>query len=73
MRSRTDASIPTGYQPDRAVEPQVRAIFEALKIDADVTYVNSTINFNPEQSARTQRVRLPRQSLQHGHPPYSRW
>jgi len=53
-----------GYQPDRAVEPQVRAIFEALKVDADVTYVNSTINFNPEQSARTQRVRLPRQSLQ---------
>jgi len=45
------------------VEPQVRAIFDALKADADVTYVNSTINFNPEQSARTQRVRLPRQSL----------
>jgi len=52
-----------GYQADRAVEPQVRAIFDALKADADVTYVNSTINFNPEQSARTQRVRLPRQSL----------
>jgi hypothetical protein len=53
-----------GYQPDRDVEAQVRAIFEALKADADVTYVNSTVNFNPEQSARTQRVRLPRQSLQ---------
>lgn len=53
-----------GYQPDRDVEAQVRAIFEALKADADVTYVNSTINFNPEQSARTQRVRLPRQCLE---------
>lgn len=52
-----------GYQADRAVEPQVRAIFDALKADANITYVNSTINFNPEQSARTQRVRLPRQSL----------
>jgi len=52
-----------GYQPDRAVEPQVRAIFDALQTDAAVIYVNSTVNFNPEQSARTQRVRLPRQSL----------
>lgn len=52
-----------GYQPDHPVEPQVRAIFEALQADANITYVNSTINFNPEQSARTQRVRLPRQSL----------
>jgi hypothetical protein len=53
-----------GYQPDRDVETQVRAIYEALKADAGITYVNSTVNFNPEQSARTQRVRLPRQSLE---------
>jgi len=53
-----------GYQPERDVETQVRAIYEALKEDANITYVNSTINFNPEQSARTQRVRLPRQSLE---------
>lgn len=52
-----------GYQTDRAVEPQVRAIFDALQADAHITYVNSTVTFNPEQSARTQRVRLPRQSL----------
>jgi hypothetical protein len=53
-----------GYQAGRDVEPQVCAIYEALKEDANITYVNSTINFNPEQSARTQRVRLPRQSLE---------
>ncbi len=53
-----------GYQPDRDVEIQVQAIFEALRQDANVTYVNSTINFNPEEGARSQRVRLPRQSLQ---------
>lgn len=52
-----------GYQADRDVEPQVRAIFEALRQEAKVTYVNSTITFNPEQGARSQRVRLPRQSL----------
>ncbi len=52
-----------GYQPDRDVETQVKAIFEALRQDAKVTYVNSTVNFNPEEGARSQRVRLPRQSL----------
>lgn len=53
-----------GYQEDRDVETQVRAIYDALQKDANITYVNSTVNFNPEQSARTQRVRLPRQSLE---------
>lgn len=52
-----------GYQAGRAVEAQVRAIYMALQADAGITYVNSTVNFNPDQSARTQRVRLPRQSL----------
>lgn len=52
-----------GYQEGRAVEAQVRAIYMALQADAGITYVNSTVNFNPDQSARTQRVRLPRQSL----------
>ena len=51
-----------GYQSD--VTAQVRAIFDALKEDAGITYVNSTLSFNPEQSARGQRVRLPRQSLE---------
>ena len=52
-----------GYQTGRDVETQVRAIFDALQADGGITYVNSTVNFNPDQSARTQRVRLPRQSL----------
>lgn len=52
----------TGYQGD--VLLQVQAIFDALKQDADITYVNSLIAFNPEESARGQRVRLPRESLE---------
>ena len=52
----------TGYQND--VLLQVQAIFEALKQDADITYVNSLLAFNPEESARGQRVRLPRESLE---------
>ena len=52
----------TGYQSD--VTLQARAIFDALKGDADITYVNSLITFNPDESARGQRVRLPRESLE---------
>jgi hypothetical protein len=53
-----------GYQGGlAAIEPQVKALFEALKQDADITYVNSLIDFNPEQGAASQRVRLPRESL----------
>jgi len=51
----------TGYQSD--VLSQARAIFDALKEDASITYVNSLIAFNPDESARGQRVRLPRESL----------
>ena len=51
----------SGYQ--EAVEPQVRAIFQALKLDASITYVNSVIAFHPEEGSRSQRVRLPRQAL----------
>lgn len=50
-----------GYQSD--VASQARAIFDALKEDADITYVNSLIAFNPDESARGQRVRLPRECL----------
>lgn len=54
-----------GYQGNpEAVEPQIRAIFDALKADADVTYVNSVIDFNPDQGSASQRVRLPRESLE---------
>lgn len=52
----------TGYQSD--VLLQAQAIYDALKQDADITYVNSLIAFNPEESARGQRVRLPRESLE---------
>jgi hypothetical protein len=52
-----------GYQgsPDE-VAAQVKALFDALK-KAEITYVNSVIDFNPQQGAASQRVRLPRESL----------
>jgi hypothetical protein len=53
-----------GYQIDKSeVEPQARAIFDALKADAGITYVNSLVTFSPEEGAANQRVRLPRESL----------
>lgn len=50
-----------GYQSDVAL--QARAIFDALKEDSQIVYVNSLIAFNPDESARGQRVRLPRETL----------
>lgn len=53
-----------GYQGDKHnVEQQVRAIFDALKFEADITYVNSVIDFTPEHGSSHQRVRLPSESL----------
>jgi hypothetical protein len=53
-----------GYQGDRdAVTSQVEAIFRALQEEANITYVNSVIDFNPDMGSRSQRVRLPRESL----------
>jgi hypothetical protein len=55
-----------GFQGDKpAIEPQVRALFEALKQQASIKYVNSVIAFSPDQGVTTQRVRLPRESLAH--------
>lgn len=53
-----------GYQggPERVV-PQVKALFDALKTKAEITYVNSVVNFSPQQGFSSQRVRLPRESL----------
>jgi hypothetical protein len=51
-----------GYQSD--VTLQVRALFDALKQTANITYVNSLVMFNPDQGARGQRVRLPSETLQ---------
>ncbi len=50
-----------GYQSD--VTLQARAIFDALKEESQIVYVNSLIAFNPDESARGQRVRLPRETL----------
>jgi hypothetical protein len=53
-----------GYQGDEsAAESQVKALFDALKTKADITYVNSVIDFNPNQGFASQRTRLPRESL----------
>jgi hypothetical protein len=56
-----------GYQgaPDQ-VEPQVRAVYETLATDAGITYVNSVVTFDPEEGSGSQRVRLPRESLNEG-------
>ena len=50
-----------GYQGDTV--SQARAIYEALKEDSGILYVDSTTSFNPDAAARDQRVRLPRESL----------
>jgi hypothetical protein len=56
-----------GYQGQRSeVEPQVEALFDALRNNAKLTYVNSVIAFSPEEGAPNQRVRLPRESLKDG-------
>jgi hypothetical protein len=53
-----------GYQGNPSqVEPQVKALFDALKFKSKITYVNSLIDFNPGLGTASQRVRLPRESL----------
>jgi hypothetical protein len=47
----------------RVVREQVRAIFQTLKHDAGLAYVNSPLNFGKEEGQITQRVRLPVTSL----------
>jgi hypothetical protein len=42
----------------------VKALYDALKNTGQITYVNSLIAFTPEEGLSTQRVRLPRESLQ---------
>ncbi|MBN1640123.1 MAG: hypothetical protein JXA09_02715 [Anaerolineae bacterium] len=54
-----------GYQGDESgVTSQVKALFDALKAEGNITYVNSLIDFSPEQGFASQRVRLPRESLE---------
>lgn len=52
-----------GYQISKnEVEPQIRAVFEALKKHG-IRYVNSIIDFTPENGSQNQRVRRPRETL----------
>ncbi len=52
-----------GYQIGEAeVRPQVQAVFDALK-GHGIVYVNSIIDFTPENATLHQRVRLPRETL----------
>lgn len=54
-----------GYQgPKEGVTPQVEALFNALKQEIKLNYVNSTVAFSPEEGSSNQRVRLPRESLE---------
>lgn len=54
-----------GYQgSEEQVEPQVKALYDALKTSAGITYVNSVIDFTPDLGQANQRVRLPRESLE---------
>jgi hypothetical protein len=53
-----------GYQAG-SVTSQVAAVYKALQKRA-LRYVDSTIDFVPEQGASTQRVRLPRETLKVG-------
>jgi hypothetical protein len=56
-----------GYQVDpEGVEAQARAIYQALKVEGGITYVNSVIANSAEDGSLSQRVRLPRQSLEEG-------
>jgi hypothetical protein len=53
-----------GYQDNADVDAQVKAAFEALNSVAGIVYVNSLNTFNPNTGERSQRLRLPRESLE---------
>jgi hypothetical protein len=52
-----------GYQDNADVDAQVKAVFDALKSVAKIVYINSVNTFNPNTGERSQRLRLPRESL----------
>lgn len=52
-----------GYQDNADVDAQVKAVFDALKSVAKIVYINSLNTFNPNTGERSQRLRLPRESL----------
>ena len=51
-----------GYQGD--VPSQVEAVFETLKADVKLTYVDSVLTSSPDEGFPDQRVRLPRESVE---------
>ncbi len=56
-----------GYQGGEAgVTTQVKAVYDAVQKDVNVTYVNSTLAFSPDDTTAVQRVRLPREALETG-------
>jgi hypothetical protein len=50
-------------QARQVVREQVKAIYNALKREAGLVYVNSPLNFGKQEGQITQRVRLPSTSL----------
>ena len=53
-----------GYQVDaEGIEAQVKAIYDALKAE-DIVYVNSVLSFGATEGECSQRVRLPRESIE---------
>lgn len=46
-----------------ASDGQAQAIYEALQKEAGITYVTTVLDINPDPGAKSQRVRLPRESL----------
>ncbi len=56
-----------GYQGDHdGVTTQVKALYDAVRDDVNVTYVNSTLAFSPDDTTAVQRVRLPHEALETG-------
>jgi hypothetical protein len=54
-----------GYQGESSdIILQVRAAYDALKTESRITYINSVLEFSPDQGFSSQRVRLPRESLE---------
>jgi hypothetical protein len=55
-----------GYQGEPAAttsESQVQAMFDALKTEAEIVYVNSVLTTSPREGFADQRVRVPRETL----------
>lgn len=56
----------TPAEKAEVVRAQAQAIFTALKQEANLTYINSTLNMGRQAGQVTQRVRLPGESLAAG-------